>query len=141
VKGLRFTCLRGCTNCCRERGFIYLTEEDLSRAAAMLGMGRRAFEKRYVYRTRHLLRLRKPRGAQCPFLREDGCGIHPAKPTQCRTFPFWPEMLSDRKEWTEAAGYCPGIGRGPDVAIESVVEAACEMRRSYPGMYGPENRA
>jgi len=118
-----------------------LTEEDLSRAAAMLGMGRRAFEKRYVYRTRHLLRLRKPRGAQCPFLREDGCGIHPAKPTQCRTFPFWPEMLSDRKEWTEAAGYCPGIGRGPDVAIESVVEAACEMRRSYPGMYGPENRA
>jgi Fe-S-cluster containining protein len=141
VKGLRFTCLRGCTNCCRQRGFVYLTEEDVARAAALLGMDRRGFEERYVYRTRHMLRLRKPRGSQCPFLRPDGCGIHPAKPTQCRAFPFWPELLSGSEEWSEAAGYCPGIGRGPEVPVESILRAAGEMRRSYPGVYGAENRA
>jgi Fe-S-cluster containining protein len=136
VTGLRFTCLRGCTSCCRERGFIYLTELDLRRAAEFLGMRNREFERRYVYRTRHLLRLRKPRVAQCPFLGEEGCTIHPAKPTQCRAFPFWPELVGDRKAWNEAAGYCPGMRTGPLVSIESVSRVAGEMQAGYPGMYG-----
>ena len=135
MTGLRFTCLRGCTNCCRERGFIYLTELDLKRAAAFLGMGAREFERRYVYRTSHLLRLRKPRGAQCPFLGEQGCSIHSAKPTQCRAFPFWPELVEDREAWDEVADYCPGMRTGPLVSIESSSRVAAEMLRSYPGMY------
>lgn len=97
----------------------------------------RAFERRHVYRSKYLLRLRKPRGAQCPFLQPEGCGIHPAKPTQCRAFPFWPELVGDRKEWKEVSGYCPGIDRGPLVSIEKTLRATNEMRQSYPGMYPP----
>jgi Fe-S-cluster containining protein len=96
---------------------VYLTEEDLKRAAAFVGMSAGDFEAHYVYRTRRLLRLRKPRGSQCHFLREGGCSIHPAKPEQCRTFPFWPELLASRREWNRTARYCPGIGRGPLIQI------------------------
>jgi len=135
VDGLRFLCQPGCTKCCEIDGFVYLTEEDLKRAAACLGMSARAFEARYVYRTRHRLRLRKPRHAQCHFLTAGGCRIHPAKPTQCRLFPFWPELVEDRQAWESTAERCPGIGKGPLVQIGSAMEMAQEMRAAYLAIY------
>ena len=117
MDSVRFTCQPGCTNCCEQKGFVYLTEDDLKRAAAFVEMTPRAFEKRYVYRTAHEMRFRKPRQKQCPFLLDTGCSIHPAKPAQCRAFPFWPEMLSSRREWNRTARYCPGIGKGPLIQI------------------------
>ncbi|MGE5568557.1 MAG: YkgJ family cysteine cluster protein [Rhodospirillales bacterium] len=137
MDALRFTCIRGCTACCDQRGFVYLTEADLKRAASFLGMTARAFERRFVYRTRHLLRLRKPRGSQCPFLTAKGCSIHPAKPTQCRAFPFWPELVGDPAAWKETSQYCPGIGRGRLISIQSALLKANHMRESYPEMYEP----
>jgi Fe-S-cluster containining protein len=93
------------------------------------------FEARYVYRTRTLLRLRKPRQKQCPFLLADGCSIHPAKPTQCRLYPFWPELVENRRGWRAAAKSCPGIGTGQLIQIGTAVETASEMRTAYPGLY------
>jgi Fe-S-cluster containining protein len=135
MTGIRFECQPGCTNCCRQRGFVYLTEADLKRMADFVGMPAREFERKYVYRTTHLLRLRVPRRSQCHFLREDGCSIHPAKPTQCRIFPFWPEVVDDKHERRSAAAYCPGLGKGELIQIESVRAQAAEMRTAYPGMY------
>jgi Fe-S-cluster containining protein len=127
---LRFTCQPGCTNCCDQRGFVYLTEGDLVRAAAFVGLPAAEFEKRYVYRTRNYLRLRKPARSQCHFLQGHGCAIHPAKPTQCRTFPFWPSLVEDAREWKQAAAYCPGIGVGDFVPLEDVQRAVAEMREA-----------
>jgi Fe-S-cluster containining protein len=119
---------------------VYLSEEDLRRAAAFLGMTPRAFEQKYVYRMRRRMRLRKPPDSQCHFLTENGCGIHPGKPTQCRTFPFWPELVGQRKEWGKTARYCPGIGQGPLITIESAIRVANDMRESHPAMYGGSRR-
>ena len=60
VRGLRFECQPGCTECCQQRGFVYLTESDVERAAAFLKMTPAAFEQKYVYRTRRMRRLRVP---------------------------------------------------------------------------------
>ena len=135
MTGLRFECQPGCTNCCQQKGFVYLTEADLVRMAAFIGQSAADFERRYVYRTKHLLRLRVPRESQCPFLREGGCSIHPAKPTQCRIFPFWPELVDSKREWQKTAAWCPGIGKGELIQIENAREQSREMRESYPGMY------
>lgn len=141
MPAFRFTCQPGCANCCEQKGYVYLTDDDLNRAAAFLGLSPRQFEARYVYRTRYLLRLRKPHGAQCHFLDGTRCRIHPAKPTQCRAFPFWPELVGDRRAWTEAAAGCPGIGKGELITIQSALRVAHEMREAYPGMYeGPRPR-
>ncbi len=128
---MRFACIPGCTVCCSEPGFVYLTEDDLVHAAAHLGVTPAEFEARYVYRTRHLLRLRKSRGVQCPFLRESGCALHPDKPTQCLVFPLWPEVIDD----ASVAHYCPGIGRGRVISREQMRRAAEQMRAAYPTMY------
>jgi len=132
---LRFTCQPGCTNCCDQEGNVYLTETDLKRAAKFTGMSAKAFEARYVYRTRRQMRFRKPREKQCPFLEGHGCSIHPAKPTQCRTFPFWPELVEQRSEWNRTSRYCPGIGKGELIQIGSAMEIAEEQRRAYPETY------
>lgn len=135
AEGLRFECQPGCTECCRQKGFVYLTEADLKRAAAYLKMSAAAFEKKHVYRTRNRMRLRVPRDANCSFLLNDGCSIHPAKPTQCRIFPFWPELVESRRGWRKTARYCPGMDRGPLIQIEGVREQAREMRMAYPEQY------
>jgi uncharacterized protein len=135
VEGLRFACQPGCTNCCRVTGYVYLTEDDLRAAAAFLGLRPRVFEARYVYRTAHLLRLRKPRHAQCHFLEESGCALHPAKPAQCRIFPFWPELVESRSAWRGISRYCPGIGQGKLASLQGVLRLSAEMREAYPGMY------
>ncbi len=136
----RFSCRPGCTACCRQSGFVYLTEADVARIATHLGMDADGFEKKYVYRTRHLRRLRMPRSTICRFLREDGCSIHAVKPTQCRIFPFWPDLIESACEWRKTGQYCPGIGDGELIAIETARELAEEMRSSYPGLYPRRGR-
>jgi uncharacterized protein len=133
--GVRFQCQRGCVNCCDVQGYVYLTQQNLEDAARFLGMQPAAFEAKYVYRTRHLIRLRKPRGKQCHFLERGGCAIHPAKPTQCRLFPFWPELIESAVEWVKTSRRCPGIGKGPLIQIGTALETASEMKRAYPSMY------
>ena len=114
---------------------MYLTEDDLARAAGFLGMTAASFERQYVYRTKNHMRLRMPRNSLCRYLRADGCLIHPAKPTQCRIFPFWPELVESRREWKKTARWCPGIGKGPLIQIEKARAQAQEMREGYPAMY------
>ncbi len=135
METLRFECQPGCTKCCDMEGYVYLSEDDIKRAARFVGMKPKPFEAKYIYRTRHQRRFRKPRNKQCPFLEEGSCSIHPAKPTQCSTFPFWPEIVERRKTWKRTGKYCPGIGKGPLIQIGSAMEIAEQQRRAYPEMY------
>jgi Fe-S-cluster containining protein len=135
IRELRFECQPGCTSCCNVKGYVYLTEDNLKQAADFLELTPGEFEQRYVYRTRHLLRLRKPRNSQCHFLLESGCSIHPAKPTQCRLFPFWPEVVKTKTAWEAVGKRCPGIGKGKLIQIGEALETASEMERAYPTIY------
>ena len=132
---LRFACQPGCTACCEHPGFIYLAEEDIPRIAAYLSLTPVAFEKQYVYRTRNILRLRNARHARCHFLDATGCRIHAVKPIQCRAFPFWPELIESVREWRKTASYCPGIGQGDLIQIESARAIASEVRTAHATFY------
>jgi len=132
---MRFECQSGCITCCQQKGYVYLTEDDIVRAAHFLRLSTGEFERKFVYRTTNLRRLRVPRDAQCGFLRADGCSIHPAKPTQCRLFPFWPEVVDDEKEWAKTGEWCPGIGKGDLIQIETARELTKEMRQAHPRLY------
>ncbi len=132
---IRFACQPGCTKCCDMEGFVYLTEGDLNKAAKFLNLTPEEFETRYVYRTAHQRRLRKPRASQCTFLTAEGCSIHSVKPTQCRLFPFWPHLLESRSEWEATAKWCPGIGQGELVQIGAALERAEEMKTAYPNFF------
>ena len=70
---MRFQCQRGCIRCCEQKGFVYLTRDDIARLAAHLGLSQTEFRRRYLCGPPSLPRFRKPRGRQCPFLLADGC--------------------------------------------------------------------
>jgi uncharacterized protein len=132
---MRFECQPRCTKCCEQQGFVYLTEGDIPRLAEFLKMTAAAFEQRYVYRTRNIRRLRVPRHAQCEFLKDGGCSVHQAKPFQCAAFPFWPDLVGNRKNWCKTGEWCPGIDKGELVQIQMARAVAADMRTAHPHLY------
>jgi uncharacterized protein len=135
ARELRFECQPGCTECCTQKGFVYLNADDVSRAAAFLGLSAAEFERRYVYRTRKKMRLRVPKTGHCHFLDGGGCRIHTAKPLQCRTYPFWPELIASARAWKRTSRICPGIGKGPLIQIEIAREISRDMREGLRELY------
>jgi len=132
---VRFECQPGCVACCDQKGFVYLTDADVERIAGFLKITALEFERRYLYRTAHQQRLRKPPDSQCPFLGASGCSVHPVKPVQCQLFPFWPELVEDPAEWRRTATWCPGIGKGPVFQPETARHLSEGMRTAYPRQY------
>ena len=128
----RFECQAGCTNCCTRSGHVYLNDDDITRIAAYVGLARPAFEKRYLRKTTYGKRLTVPGPHSCHFLLEGGCSIHAVKPLQCRVFPYWPENVETRAAWKALRRYCPGVGVGPLVQIQTVREQAQAYRDAFP---------
>lgn len=112
-KGLRFEC-QGSGKCCTSRGsygYVYLTLEDRKRFASHFKMRPAAFARKYCDKTEGYFHLKAP-GADCQFLEGKRCGVYSARPSQCRTWPFWPENLTARAWTKEVASFCPGVGKG-----------------------------
>jgi Fe-S-cluster containining protein len=124
----RFRCRRSGNCCARPEGIVRVDAADVARIAAHLGLSESAL------RARHLAaggdRLRDAPGGRCTFLvegRETSCGIYPARPRQCRTWPFWPELLESPEALREARRLCPGIE-----PLRAATDAAGE-ERGAPG--------
>lgn len=120
--GLSFACTQ-CGNCCTgPSGFVWFSEEEGGAIAQYLGMDLHAFHDRYARRALGRWTLgetRRGRAYDCVFLREDDqgkrmCSIYPVRPTQCRTWPFWPSNIKSRSAWESSAKTCPGMRRPDD---------------------------
>ena len=114
-EGVRFECQPDCGKCCTRHGdydYVYLEGEDLSRLAGHLGLSHAEFRSRLTQREDGHTFLRMD-GPECPFLQGKRCGVYEARPSQCSTFPFWPDNLRDLGAWEALADFCPGIGNGP----------------------------
>lgn len=111
---VRFECQPGCTRCCSKPGWVFFDKQDVDAAADFLGQSARTFQKKYGLEPlgpgRWEMEVAGDR--PCPFLSAAGCSIHPAKPKQCRVFPFWRENLASKPAWEKVAEDCPGIGQG-----------------------------
>ncbi len=81
--------------------------------AAFLEMPLDEFAKKYVRRCNNRYSLIEKKNEQgdydCIFLKGKLCQVYDHRPTQCRTFPFWPENLKSEKSWKLAAKACEGI--------------------------------
>lgn len=80
---------RRCGACCRIRGFVRVSGDEISAIAAFLSMGEREFIHRFtrLSRNRAGLDLAEHENGACVFLQGVQCLIQQVKPQQCRTFP------------------------------------------------------
>jgi Fe-S-cluster containining protein len=121
---VRFSCT-GCGCCCYggEDAVVEVSEDELQQIRSFLGLSVAWFRRRYLVRIdRQSLGIRiAPRG-HCVFLDTSSasCRIYPVRPLQCRTYPFWPEVVGRRKDWEQEVHRCEGIGRGAVVPISKI---------------------
>lgn len=126
--GIRFAC-QGSGNCCVSRGeygFVYMTATDRKRMAAVLGLTTAAFTRKYCAKTDGVFHLEDGDGPDCIFLKDKKCSIYEGRPEQCRTWPFWPEVMSAKSWKKEVAAFCPGVGKG---RIHSAEEIRAALER------------
>ena len=113
-EGIRFEC-QGSGNCCVSRGgygYVYLTLEDRRNMAKKLNMTTSAFTRKYCEKHNDVWKLKDHINEDCVFLSNKRCSVYEARPTQCRTWPFWPEVMNARTWSKEVAGFCPGVNKG-----------------------------
>lgn len=76
-----------CHECCKQPGFVYLTEDDTDRLAKSLSVDIYTFTNWYCeLQDRERLVLKKFEDESCVFL-TSGCSVYQSRPQQCRDFP------------------------------------------------------
>ncbi len=108
--GLKFKCT-GCGGCCTgEPGYVWLSPEEVDTLANHLGISREKFVQTYTRSIFGQLSLREDRITyDCIFLKDKQCKVYEARPTQCRTFPWWKENLASPESWKEVGRRCEGV--------------------------------
>ncbi|PIS10541.1 MAG: zinc/iron-chelating domain-containing protein [Bdellovibrio sp. CG10_big_fil_rev_8_21_14_0_10_47_8] len=133
-KGVQFQC-QGSGNCCTshgEYGFVYMTKQDRQRMAKELGLSVREFTQKHCDRTDGFFHLKEnPQDPNCRFLKNKRCSVYAGRPTQCRTWPFWPEVMNAKAWKKEIASFCPGVrGKKPLVPAEEIEVILKEQKMS-----------
>lgn len=77
-----------CQRCCKGEGFVRVSSTEAKAISSFLGMDQNDFISRYCKNNGRGLILKSKSNKDCIFLYEGGCQIYPARPRQCRTFPY-----------------------------------------------------
>jgi Fe-S-cluster containining protein len=122
--GLPFDCTQ-CGKCCHGRGdvaHVYVNYQERKRLAEHLGISLPEFNKAYTQAEDTGHRTLRFVDGHCIFLDGPTCTVHEAKPVQCRTWPFWDELLESEETYREQVlDFCAGSQvDGPMVSAESI---------------------
>lgn len=132
AEGIRFEC-QGTGQCCTSRGshgFVYLSLKDRQRFAKFFKIPTAEFTRKYCEKSDGWFHLRESKD-DCRFLDGKRCSVYEARPTQCRTWPFWPEHMSPRAWKREVVSLCPGVGKGRLYSKEEITEIVRQDREIF----------
>jgi len=124
--GLHFEC-SGCGDCCSGpgEGYIWVTRPEIDLIAQHLKMTPGQLRQKYLRRVglRSSI-IEHSTTKDCIFLNtvesKKQCAIYPVRPSQCRSWPFWPDNLSGPNAWNKAGMRCAGINRGQHYSAEKI---------------------
>lgn len=99
--------------------------------ASHLKLSLEEFTTKYCGKTDGIYHLiERKENPDCLFLDGKRCGIYAARPTQCRTWPFWPDNMNAKTWKTEITSFCPGVGKGPVISEEKIKIALEDQKNS-----------
>jgi len=132
-EGVHFAC-QGSGKCCTshgEYGFVFLTKQDRQRFAKHLSISTAEFTRKYCEKYHgayHLIEDGK--NPDCMFLKNKKCSVYEARPTQCRTWPFWPEVMSAKAWKKDVLSFCPGVGKGRKILKAEIETNLAEQTKA-----------
>lgn len=129
--GLRFTCTQ-CGNCCSGfEGYVWVNDEEIARIAEHLQKTVEEVKRIHTRPVGRRVSLREVgSNHDCTFFDPEkrGCTIYPARPRQCRNWPFWSSNLESPEAWSEVQRTCPGAGQGNFFSLEEIEAQAALFR-------------
>jgi Fe-S-cluster containining protein len=131
VREPRFEC-SACGKCCYGGdGYqVAVSDDDIISIANYLGISLAWLKRRYLEKDGDMMGIGFREDSACHFLQGNACRIYPVRPLQCRTYPWWPEILCSPEAWQQEARRCEGIGRGNEVPLETVMENLRQARNA-----------
>lgn len=118
-----FTGCQRCGACCRWPGQVRVSPEEIRQIALYLGSNEWSFIQRFTRLglDRMGLVLEDKGDGECVFLTPEGCSIQPAKPQQCRDFPYrWHNPGLEQ--------FCAGMKRREGVQIRTNLDLTTNSR-------------
>ncbi len=158
--GIEFSC-QMCGSCCRgfKDGEVYVYQDDILRLTQSLNITKetelRIFAKKFLKVINDSFFWREPEATRgktyrfkslgfkftgddehCQFLNDNTCSVHEARPFQCRCYPFWQMLVSNRKNFINYSKKCPGLKvmKGRHYSKEEILDWAnreYEMEKKY----------
>ncbi|NQU50830.1 MAG: YkgJ family cysteine cluster protein [Planctomycetes bacterium] len=121
--GLPFSCQQS-GRCCHRRGdigYVYVNYRERKALAEQLSLSVAEFTKRFTVAEDDGARVLRFEEGRCVFLDGVSCQVHSSKPVQCRTWPFWQEVLASEETYEkEVRSMCPGSRQGPLVPAAEI---------------------
>ena len=132
VKGFYFNC-QSCGRCCRGKGegYVFIDENEIQRISEFLRIEIADFRKEFLeeieaeYRvfddslkpTKRKVILKTPVLKQdeedgiCIFLDNESnlCKIYELRPSQCKSWPIWFSVMTNKTTYQKTLDKCPGI--------------------------------
>jgi uncharacterized protein len=133
ANGLHFQCTE-CGKCCTgSPGYVWVDEKEMEAMASFLNISLKDFMLKYVRRIGQRFSLLESRKTyDCVFLKNKKCQVYGARPTQCQTYPWWPQNLSSQTSWEETAKTCEGISsQAPLNAFEDIEKQLLVQIKSH----------
>jgi Fe-S-cluster containining protein len=115
-EGLRFEC-KQCQTCCKN--FIRNGKRVASVYLKVSEIGNFDFSKLDVVSPVSIV-LKVKENGDCIFLGPEGCTVYDKRPEQCRTYPFWSELMDNKRQWDFLGKSCHGIGKGRLYSLEEI---------------------
>ena len=129
---IRFKCTQ-CSQCCNggKDAYVRASTQEIEKIIRFMQIDADEFETEYLVKlvdNGYGIRMKqsplaKLRGKQgrCMLLSDEGkCSVYSVRPTQCRTYPFWPEILISEEKWNNEITRCEGINQGDVVEIAHI---------------------
>lgn len=121
-EGVLFRCTE-CGACCSGApGKVRVSPEEIRTISEFRKIPESTFRTSEIREVHGELLLRERANGDCIFFENNRCMIHPVKPRQCRTYPFWFRNVRSDAAWAKTCRECPGIGEGEWFSPERIVE-------------------
>jgi Fe-S-cluster containining protein len=109
---------------------VWVSAEEIRQLAEFRGETVEEFTRRFVRLVGDRLSLIEKPGGDCIFWdKQAGCTVYPARPAQCRAWPFWPENIETPEDWEGVRAVCPGSGHGRVYSLDEIRSSMAMVRK------------